>query len=141
MSKHTPGPATRPAHTSGKWLVWEPEFLSPSGGRAMRLVIGRSRGPREMMQEIAYVNCESSFFRGVRGNEQLPVKSELVNEAFAPAEAIANAKLIAAAPDLLKACEAVEDYVQTWGMEIGPAEERFLQLVAAAIAKATGEHA
>jgi hypothetical protein len=50
----------------------------------------------------------------------------------------ANARLIAAAPDLLAALCAVLDWFDDWNVEIGPAELTLLDQVRAAIAKAEG---
>lgn len=52
------------------------------------------------------------------------------------AEVRANARLIAAAPDLLAACQAALPYVEQMPW---PAPERVVDAVRAAVAKATGQ--
>ncbi len=57
----------------------------------------------------------------------------------ARAESDANARLIAAAPELLAALKTVKPWFELWLPDaIGPAEQNLLRLVDAAIAKAEG---
>lgn len=99
------------AHTPGPWIVWEPETETGSGSdeKATGIVIARERP--DMNQEIATVNCESFFFKG---DDRKSVASGILREPYwptAPSEAIANAKLIAAAPMLLNALRSI---VRAW---------------------------
>lgn len=131
MSKHTPGP----------WLVWEAESEFGHDCPAGRIIIGHDRP--EMMQEIAYVNCESSFFAD---DTPVPVPSSLVCEPYwctAPAEALVNARLIAAAPELLEALRAfIEAGLYRSAVETDRCKARFVkafELAHAAIKKADGD--
>lgn len=83
-------------HTPGPWFVYEPEWNDPpTTGRCDNILIGKKHR-NDIPQEIARVNCDSSFFPSEPPLEK--VKSSLVKDVVAPAEAIANARLIAASP-------------------------------------------
>lgn len=100
-------------HTPGKW-----EWDEPSNwhGTAARIMVGEPYGM------IAQVNIAGWKPRGM---------------------AIANARLIAAAPDLLASCQAIEHLLTNGTVHIGTvAGASFPDVFAslrAAIAKATGE--
>ena len=124
-SKHTPGP----------WVVWEPETDTGSGSdeRATGIVIGKSR--RDMMQEIATVNCDGFYTTG----ELQPVKSGLLRKQHwpkAPADAIANARLIAAAPDLLAALQELLRVDDEWHGAVNSEMANARRVAREAIAKA-----
>lgn len=90
------GPADPPQHTPGPWYVWEPEGdASGWRGSARTIVICHDADPDDIPQEVAYVHCRSSFLSG----PMVEVPSGLTT-AHAPRDAVANAHLIAAAPDL-----------------------------------------
>jgi hypothetical protein len=104
------------AHTGGEWSV--PHFADPSISCNCQYVLGG-----DYMGAIATVHhkkCEPN-------NDDPPM-----------AEAIANAYLIASAPDLLAACRKASEWIDA-GM---PAETRNIHAdLDAAIAKATNEPA
>lgn len=83
-------------YSPGPWFVWEPEF--ERGGilaETLHIIIAREV-PGDIHQEIARVKCQSFFLKG----DFVEVPSGLVMNAKAPSDALANAELVAAAPEL-----------------------------------------
>lgn len=70
-----------------------------------------------------------------RDGEELVICAVIRNGFMMPPEVAANARLIAAAPDLLKACEAAEEWLSGWA-----SAEPYLTTIRAALssARATG---
>lgn len=112
--KEPPKPAQ--GHTPGPWRVSEGN-MSPKGDVTIDVYAG----------EI--------FVCGIEGHtkEEMQCKGY-----FSPGVMEANARLIAAAPDLLAACKYVEQWFAEWNVEVGPAEQELFRLMQAAIAKAEG---
>ena len=96
--------------TKGPWFVWEPERTCdhPWSGKADHILIAASTDPNDVLQEVARVCCRSYYFEG---QEEVEVESHLTR-ATAPVEAIANARLIAAAPALLRWAELVGNLLE-----------------------------
>ena len=102
------------AHTPGPWTVevgMPFDYPPPSGKRNPHCIVGVGKG------------TIASPFHHV-------ADAGIVSDD----EVYANARLIAAAPELLEACQAVADY-DIPGRDAGP----LMSKVLAAIAKATGE--
>lgn len=88
---------------------WRTEAVSD----AVRIVVGTSR------QKIVLARLNPP---------QLPER-----------ETHANARVMAAAKDLVEACKYVVEWFDEWSVEIGAAEETLLDSVKAAITKAEGK--
>jgi len=109
MSKHTPGP----------WFVGE--ILGMVGAE-----------PNETGQEYICDLYDASYDIGREWKE--------INQGDdADGMILANARLIAAAPELLEACKAVVKWAEVFGPITSENIEPFIQQCGAAIAKAEGE--
>lgn len=95
------------AHTPGPWVV---------GGSNSRMILRDIPGM-----------CD--------GHDGYSVAVTTSHSLLSESEALANARLIAAAPDLLKACEAAEEWLSGWA-----SAEPYLTTIRAALssARATG---
>ena len=112
MSQHTPGPWT--ANTTRRaWL----------GGRALPATILCPQGHR-----LAVIDGEQDIWTA-DGND--------VDEATMQARDHANARLIAAAPELLEACKAILAWADRECMPQGGKYDGPWEVIEAAIAKAT----
>lgn len=101
------------SHTPGPWIAKRPEKLLWAGPTGQFVVIGISGGHE-------FLICQNDH-PDVRGADMV--------------ESQANARLIAAAPDLLAACEAALERLRL----MGPVScEKEIAIVEAAIAKAKG---
>ena len=111
MSKHTPGP-------------WETGKQNGHGGISIEANINAQIA-------TVYLGIISSNWK--RGKETFARPEN--------AEALANARLIAAAPELLEACEAALNYMINNARSYGGDENEFPSVIKLrdAIAKATGE--
>lgn len=109
MSEHTPGP----------WIA--PHFVNPNSKCQCRAILDEHYFGA--IAEVFVDNGIESISEG--GNDCPPIE-----------EARANARLIAAAPDLLEACEALADFA-THNATSCPLPEE-IEMARAAIAKAKG---
>lgn len=82
-------------HSPGPWFVWEPEYDATPPAEPVHILIARAI-PGDVHQEIARVKCQSFFLEG----DLVEIPSGLVKGAKAPSDALANAELIAIAPEL-----------------------------------------
>ena len=112
MKTITEVPATpRPAHTPGPWTIHESAF---SSSLVKELHIGTST----RTAACVYDDCAAGI--------------------LARSEVEANARLIAAAPELLEALEAVLPDLEHYVATHGPGPDKRLAIARAAIAKAKG---
>lgn len=114
MSKHTPGP-------------WTAKFTS-GAGLSVHADVSKALGPR-------YSN-DCPIYHTASDSVGLSIAYELWTQFPRPeweAMQLANARLIAAAPDLLEACQAAR--------ALTPDGTHTASVLDAAIAKATGEQA
>lgn len=131
--------ATKVGFTPGPWRIWEPE-IDPGTNAVSGIIVGKRR-KNDCEHEIATINCESSSFWSEPDDALIRSQSGIC--VYTKPTALANARLIAAAPDLLAACEAVlADCTRVPGrIYNGPGlEPRYetMEFLRAAIAKATG---
>jgi hypothetical protein len=87
----------------------------------------------EGVEEWAIMDILAAAMRGTQGE---PVAQ--LCDPFSDVER-ANAHLVAAAPDLLEACEIIYDELEERGWARCPAEEAIISVLEKAIAKARGE--
>jgi hypothetical protein len=127
-TKHTPGPWVYNLYPYGdeevekrRSLGIEPVRMLTNEGQAP--IMG---GPEDDSRRIALVDCQVEYKRG---------KAHLTE----CAEREANARLIAAAPDLLAVCARFEAYMLRKGDPWDGDDWQLMQDVRAAIAKAHGE--
>lgn len=87
-----------------------------------------------------YVDKRESGY--IRCNVKLPGANKHVAVARVTGqgrEMHANARLIAAAPEMYAELRGVTDWFSEWGVEIGPAEQALLDRIAAIIVKVEGQ--